>query len=112
MEIQQQESSKQSRKRKVRQKRSSTFIDMTPMVDLAFLLLTFFILTTSFQKMRTIDIQVPDNTPNKNPNTIGESQAFNLILFNDGSVKWYIGADDKVSSSVRATFSEANQNSI
>ena len=35
---------------KKRAKKMSTKIDMTPLVDLAFLLLTFFMLTTTFNK--------------------------------------------------------------
>ncbi len=41
-------------------KKHSTRMDMTPMVDLAFLLLTFFMLTTTFNKENTIHVTMPD----------------------------------------------------
>ena len=40
-------------------KKHSTRMDMTPMVDLAFLLLTFFMLTTTFNKANTISVNMP-----------------------------------------------------
>jgi biopolymer transport protein ExbD len=44
---------------KVKAKKHSTTVDMTPMVDLAFLLLTFFVLTSTFSKPKTMEITFP-----------------------------------------------------
>jgi biopolymer transport protein ExbD len=48
------------KKGKRRAKKHSTHIDMTPMVDLACLLLTFFMLTTAFSKPKAMEIVLPD----------------------------------------------------
>lgn len=47
---------------KKRAKKSSTKVDMTPMVDLAFLLLTFFMLAATFNKPKTLEITFPKDT--------------------------------------------------
>ncbi len=95
-----------SGRRKIRQKRSSTHIDMTPMVDLAFLLLTFFIMTTTFKSHKIIDLIMPDNQSTKSPTLLAESKAFNLLIMNDRKLKWYMGAEDKAARALPATFSE------
>jgi biopolymer transport protein ExbD len=43
-----------------RMKKRSTHLDMTPMVDLAFLLLTFFMLAATFSKPKVMEISMPD----------------------------------------------------
>jgi len=52
---------------KVRSKKASTRIDLTAMVDLAFLLITFFILTTTLLKPKAMDMAMPDKDDQKNP---------------------------------------------
>ena len=46
---------------KVKSKRIGFRIDMTPMVDVAFLLLTFFMLTTKFRPPETVQIDLPSS---------------------------------------------------
>jgi biopolymer transport protein ExbD len=60
---------------KKRAKKASTKIDMTPMVDLAFLLLTFFVLTSTFNKPKTMEINFPAK-----PKTIEEQIKINNAL--------------------------------
>lgn len=56
---------------KKRARKNSTHIDMTPMVDLAFLLLTFFILVTSFTRESALQLVYPvDGPPQRINNAI------------------------------------------
>jgi biopolymer transport protein ExbD len=85
-----QDSGKGGKHGKVRAKKQSTHIDMTPMVDLAFLLLTFFMLTTTFGKPKTMEI----NMPVKDPNNIAKNEVNNALTFllsGDDKVYWYYG---------------------
>ena len=77
---------------KVRAKKQSTKIDMTPMVDLAFLLLTFFILTTTFNKPKTMEVTMPDKVKDESEQTkVNENDILNLVLGEDNKVYWWIG---------------------
>lgn len=51
--------------------RASTAIDMTPMVDVAFLLVTFFILTTQFRPDEPVQVQMPSSTSMTQPQEKG-----------------------------------------
>ena len=77
---------------KVRSKKSSTRIDMTPMVDLAFLLLTFFMLTTTFNKPQTMEIVMPEKPKeNDKPPMVNEKRVVTLLLGSDDKIYWYKG---------------------
>src|SRR6478609_4748615 len=77
---------------KVRAKKQSTKVDMTPMVDLAFLLLTFFILTSTFNKAKTMEVTMPDKvTDEKDQTKINENDMLNLVLAEDDKIYYWIG---------------------
>lgn len=67
-------------------------IDMTPMVDLAFLLLTFFILTSTLRNPLAIQLQVPDKpvTPVAQPEVKSE-RVLTLVLGENDKIYWYHG---------------------
>jgi biopolymer transport protein ExbD len=80
---------------KVRSKKQSTKIDMTPMVDLAFLLLTFFMLATTFNKPKTMELVLPEKPkPEDAPPKVNEKNVLTLLLAKDNKVVWYIGVTD------------------
>lgn len=81
--------SEKGKHKKVRAKKSSTHIDMTPMVDLAFLLLTFFMLTTTFSKPKTMEISMPIKDPTVKPPPI--SNAITVLLSDKNKIYWYDG---------------------
>lgn len=68
-------------------------IDMTPMVDLAFLLLTFFILTTSFNDLKILELPMPDKGE---PQEISANNIINVVLAENKKVYWWVGLDGKV----------------
>jgi biopolymer transport protein ExbD len=79
---------------KVRAKRQSTRIDMTPMVDLAFLLLTFFILTSTFTNFTVMDLTMPDKIVDGSPPPpVNVKDVLNLVLADNNKIYWWIGLD-------------------
>jgi biopolymer transport protein ExbD len=79
-------------KGKKRAKRHSSHIDMTPMVDLFCLLLTFFMLTTSMSKPKVMEIVLPEkaNKEDKQPE-VDSARALNIVLIGDDKILWYNG---------------------
>ena len=83
------------KKGKVRAKKSSTRIDMTPMVDLAFLLLTFFVMTTTLNKPQTMEITMPEKPkPEDKMPEVNEKRVLTLVLGPNDKIYWYIGITD------------------
>jgi biopolymer transport protein ExbD len=83
----------------VRAKKISTRIDMTPMVDLGFLLVTFFILTTTMQKPKAMQVVMPDKadtTKKEEESKIRESEAMTLLLGAENRIFYYYGNEDPV----------------
>ena len=73
-------------------KKLSTRVDMTPMVDLGFLLITFFIFTATMSSQKAMDLRMPkDVTDPKKQTEAKESGALTIMLGKDNQVYYYEG---------------------
>lgn len=82
-------------KKKGRGKKHSPKVDMTPMVDLAFLLITFFMLTTTFSKPQSMQLNMPDKSDNEEKQASKASESLTLILSDKNKVVWFQGIPDE-----------------
>jgi biopolymer transport protein ExbD len=71
--------------------KSAPRIDMTPMVDLGFLLITFFVMTTTLSKQRALQLDMPNSTDP--PSTVlKNSRVLNVVVGNN-KIATYFGLD-------------------
>lgn len=83
-------------------------IDMTPMVDLGFLLISFFVITTELSKPTTMDLFMPKDGK---PMDLGISNALTILLHNDNTIWYYQGSWEEAEKNgliVRTDFSGNN----
>jgi len=75
--------------------KKSTNIDLTPMVDLGFLLITFFVFTTTMSTSTAMQLNTPyDKTPARDQ--IKESCVLTVVLEKNNEIKYYEGFDENI----------------
>lgn len=78
---------------KVRSKKSNSKVDLTAMVDLAFLLITFFMLTTTLSKPQSMPLGLPDleDDPTDKPIKVDENRTMTVMLGDNDKMVYYMG---------------------
>jgi len=75
-------------------KKQSTRVDLTPMVDLGFLLITFFIFTTTMSQPTAMKLNLPKDVEKpEDQNKLKESAAFTVMPSKDNRIFYYEGLD-------------------
>lgn len=70
--------------------KKSTFVDMTPFVDVAFLILTFFIMATKFKPAEPVEVKTPNSVSTRE---LPETDALMVTLDSTGRVFFSVLAD-------------------
>lgn len=79
---------------KVRSKKSNSKVDLTAMVDLAFLLITFFMLTTTLSKPQSMPLGLPDKDEDptkKKDMKVDENRTLTVLLGDNDKMVYYMG---------------------
>lgn len=91
----------------------STRVDMTPMVDLGFLLITFFIFTATMSSPKAMDLRLPKDVEDEEKKSEAkESGALTIMLGKDNHVYYYEGqlkVEEGMNNFKSATFKEIRQ---
>lgn len=86
---------------KVRSKKASTRVDLTAMVDLAFLLITFFMLTTTLAKPQAMDLGMPDKDDiKKDQLPVPASRTMSVLLGSNNKLEYFVGEPGKVAPTI------------
>lgn len=96
------------RKDGARSNKKSTRVDMTPMVDLGFLLITFFMLTTALSQPKTMNLLMPRS--DGPPSPLPASKALTILLGANNRIAYYegLGEDQAQPPQIKyASFSNA-----
>ena len=83
---------------KVRSKKSNPGVDLTAMVDLAFLLITFFMLTTSLSKPQSMNLAMPDKNKediDDGTTEVQDDRTITILMGKDNTLLWYLGKFDE-----------------
>ncbi len=102
--------------KKVRSKKQNPAVDLTAMVDLAFLLITFFMLTTTLSKPQSMDLAMPDpdeiidddNPPTETP----AWRTLTIVLGENDKVAWYGGSLENPNPGEEPTITGYGKNGI
>lgn len=76
-------------------KKGAPRVDMTPMVDLGFLLITFFMLTTTMANPNAMEINVPKDVEDEDDQPpLKQSRVVNLVMGEDDKIWWFQGLEE------------------
>src|SRR5437762_10722776 len=105
-EVQQQERRKKQGVR--RSKKLSTKVDLTPMVDLGFLLITFFVFTTTISDPKVMKLALPQNSVDST--TTPASKTISLLLAASNKIYYYNG--DSINNMHETNYSPGGLRSV